>query len=130
MRKIVFNEWLGAAGGFLDGRVTWQLMAGFWPTADADADADASLSTPSLSTPSTKFAAIWRDMPKIVYSRTLTDAAWNTTVVPEVVPADVERLKQQPGGDLVVGGADHQDLRQRRRPPPPQKARPYKRPAR
>ena len=38
--------------------------------------------------------------------RTLTEAAWNTTVVPEVVPADIERLKLQPGGDLVVGGAD------------------------
>jgi dihydrofolate reductase len=95
-----FNEWLGAAGGFLDGRVTWELMAGFWPTADADAATD-----PSLSTPSTQFAAIWRDMPKIVYSRTLTEAAWNTTVVPEVIPADIERLKLQPGGDLVVGGA-------------------------
>jgi dihydrofolate reductase len=92
-----FNEWLSAAGGFLDGRVTWELMAGYWPTADAD---------PSASATTREFARIWRDIPKIVYSRTLPTADWNTTVVREVVPADVERLKRQPGGDLVVGGAD------------------------
>jgi dihydrofolate reductase len=29
-----FNEQLSAMGAFLDGRVTYELMAGFWPTAD------------------------------------------------------------------------------------------------
>jgi dihydrofolate reductase len=32
-------------------------------------------------------------------------ADWNTTVVREVVPADIVALKEQPGGDLVLGGA-------------------------
>jgi dihydrofolate reductase len=45
-------------------------------------------------------------MPKIVYSRTLATADWNTTVVRDVVPEDVRALKAQSGGDLVVGGAD------------------------
>ena len=31
-----FNEVLGAMGAFLSGRVTYELMAGFWPTADED----------------------------------------------------------------------------------------------
>ncbi len=31
-----FNEELGAMSVFLDGRVTYELMAGYWPTADAD----------------------------------------------------------------------------------------------
>jgi dihydrofolate reductase len=55
-----------------------------------------------------EFAGIWRDMPKIVYSRTLPSgpAAWNTTVVSEVVPEEVRALKEQPGGDLGLGGAD------------------------
>jgi hypothetical protein len=30
------NEELAAMGAFLDGRVTYELMAGFWPTADKD----------------------------------------------------------------------------------------------
>lgn len=47
-------------------------------------------------------------MPKIVYSRTLPSgpADWNTTIVPEVVPEEVLALKEQPGGDLGLGGAD------------------------
>jgi dihydrofolate reductase len=45
-------------------------------------------------------------MPKLVYSRTLEHADWNATIVRDVVPEDVRRLKQQPGGDMVLGGAD------------------------
>ncbi len=92
-----FNEELGAMGAFLDGRVTYELMAGFWPMADTD---------PSSTAPVVEFARIWRDMPKIVYSRTLERADWNTTVVRDVVPEEVMELKAQPGGDLVLGGAD------------------------
>jgi dihydrofolate reductase len=92
-----FNDWLIGAGAFLDGRVTYELMAGFWPTADADPDA---------SPPMVQFAGIWREMPKIVFSRTLDRADWNATVVSDVVPDDIVALKAQPGGDLVLGGAN------------------------
>ncbi|MBA3799960.1 MAG: dihydrofolate reductase [Geodermatophilaceae bacterium] len=92
-----FNEQLNAMGAFLNGRVTYELMAEFWPTADTD---------PSSTRPMVEFARIWRDMPKIVYSQTLERADWNTTVVRDVVPAEVLELKTQPGGDLVLGGAD------------------------
>ena len=92
-----FNEWLGAMGAFLSGRVTYELMAEFWPTADSD---------PSSTGPMVEFARIWRDMPKIVYSTTLEHADWNTTVVRDVVPEEVMALKAQPGGDLALGGAD------------------------
>jgi len=92
-----FNDELRDKGAFLDGRVTYELMAGFWPTADAD---------PVASPATVEFARIWRDMPKIVYSRTLRDAGWNTTIVREIVPEDVVALKAAPGGDLVLGGAD------------------------
>jgi dihydrofolate reductase len=92
-----FNEWLGTAGAFLDGRVTYELMAGYWPTADRD---------PSASAPAVEFARIWRDMPKIVFSRTLQHADWNTTIVRELVPGEIQALKERAGGDLVVGGAD------------------------
>ncbi len=53
-----------------------------------------------------EFARIWRDMPKIVFSRTLERADWNTTVVRGLVPEEAMELKTQPGGDLVLGGAD------------------------
>lgn len=92
-----FNDWLRRAGAFLDGRVTYELMAGFWPTADADPDA---------SPPMREFAGIWRDMPKIIFSRTLDRAGWNSTVVSDVVPEDILALKAEPGGDLALGGAE------------------------
>jgi dihydrofolate reductase len=92
-----FNEWLSTAGAFLDGRVTYELMARYWPTADQDPEASAT---------TVEFAGIWRDMPKIVFSRTLEQAGWNTTSVRELVPEEIQKLKAQPGGDLVVGGAD------------------------
>lgn len=92
-----FNEELGTMSAFLDGRVTYELMAGFWPTADSD---------PAAIPPVAEFARIWRDMPKIVYSRTLEGAGWNTTIVREVVPEEVMALKAQPGGDMALGGAD------------------------
>ena len=92
-----FNEELGTMGAFLDGRVTYELMAAFWPTADTD---------PSSTEPMVEFARIWREMPKFVFSRTLERADWNATVVRELVPEDVRALKAQPGGDLVLGGAD------------------------
>jgi dihydrofolate reductase len=92
-----FNAMLDAMGAFLHGRVTHELMAGYWPTADAD---------PASTPTEVEFARIWRDKPKLVYSRTLDRADWNTTVVRDVVPAEVEALKAQPGGDLALGGID------------------------
>ncbi len=90
-----FNEQLGAMGAFLSGRVTYELMAAFWPTADTD---------PASTGPMAEFARIWRDMPKLVFSRTLERADWNATVVHEVVPDQIRRLKAEPGGDLALGG--------------------------
>ena len=92
-----FNEQLSGMGAFLSGRVTYELMAGFWPTADTD---------PSSTEPMVEFSRIWRDTPKIVYSRTLERAEWNTTVIRDVVVEEVQELKARLGGDLALGGAD------------------------
>jgi dihydrofolate reductase len=92
-----FNDWLRTAGAFLDGRVTYELMAGFWPSVDADPDASPRMA---------EFAGIWREMPKMVFSRTLDRAEWNTEIRREVDPTEILAMKEQPGGDLVLGGAD------------------------
>lgn len=91
------NDVLRGMGGFLSGRVNWELMAAFWPTADAD-----PASPPWMR----EFAGIWREMPKLVFSRTLERAGWNTTVVRQVDAAEIGNLKAQPGGDLVLGAAN------------------------
>jgi dihydrofolate reductase len=90
-----FNGWLGDATAFLEGRVTWEMMAAHWPTADADPD-----ESPEVR----EFAPIWRDKPKYVFSRTLEEAGWNTTIVREVDRAQILALTRQHGGTLVVGG--------------------------
>jgi len=94
------NEKLAPMGAFLEGRVTYELMEDYWPTADED---------PNISPVMAEFAQIWRDMPKFVYSRTLTTAGPNATVVRDVVPEEVLALKSQPGGDMAVGGAELAD---------------------
>ncbi len=92
-----FNDVLGQMGAFLSGRVTHELMVGFWPYADQD---------PANPPVIAEYARIWRDTPKIVYSRTLDHADWNTTIVHDVIPDEVNALKAQPGGDLALGGSD------------------------
>ncbi len=91
------NEELAKMSMVLHGRVVYELMAAFWPRADQDPAA-----TPTVR----EFARIWREMPKIVFSRTLPHAEWNTTVLREVVPDQIREMKALPGGDMVVGGAD------------------------
>ena len=95
-----FNERFGVMSAFLQGRVTHELMAEFWPTADR-----APESTPAM----VEFGRIWLDVPKFVFSRTYDRTDWNTTVVREVDPEHIRALKEQPGGDMVVGGPDLAD---------------------
>ncbi|MFF8710827.1 dihydrofolate reductase family protein [Streptomyces sp. NPDC015184] len=92
-----FNELLATMGGFLEGRVTYQLMEDFWPTADSD---------PSATETTVEFAGIWRETPKIVFSRTLEHVGRNATIRREIDAEEMRALKAQPGGDLCLGGAD------------------------
>jgi dihydrofolate reductase len=92
-----FNEQLRGMAAFLCGRRTYELMETFWPNADQD---------PASTAPMRAFAPIWRDTPKIVYSRTLSLVGGNATLVPDVDPDDVRELKQHAAGDLSLGGAE------------------------
>ena len=92
-----FNERLGAAGAFLEGRVVFELMQAFWPNADEDPEGSPTMD---------EFAGIWRRIPKIVYSRTLQSVPEGATaVVHDVVPDEVRALKGTYEGDLILGGA-------------------------
>ena len=91
------NGWLGRAGAFLDGRVTYELMAGYWPAVAAD---------PQAAALAAEFAKIWRETPKYVFTRSAGRPDWDATVLHEVDPAFIAQLKRQDGGDLVLGGAD------------------------
>ena len=92
-----FNEQCRKMGAFMDGRVTHELMAEYWPTADQNPDA---------SEPEVEFAGIWRDAPKYVFSRTLSEADWNTRVISDVVPEQIAELKAEADGDIALSGAN------------------------
>ncbi|HCT75864.1 MAG TPA: deaminase [Micromonosporaceae bacterium] len=79
---------------FLYGRVVWEMMSAFWPHAESMSDHEHDL----------KFAPIWRETPKIVFSRTLEKADWNARVISDNIAEEVAALKQQPGKDLLLNG--------------------------
>jgi dihydrofolate reductase len=75
------------------GRITYEMMAGWWPTPQA------LQSMPAV-------AARMNSLPKVVFSRTLEQASWsNTTLVKSDLPAAVRKMKQEPGNDLVILGS-------------------------
>lgn len=92
-----FNDSLRTAGAFVEGRVTYQLMEEFWPTADQD---------PANAGPMAEFAGIWRDMPKYVCSRTLESVGPGATLLREVERDEMCAVRDAAAGDLIVGGAD------------------------
>jgi dihydrofolate reductase len=85
-------ETLTAAGGFLLGRRTYEILAAYWPNASEEEQVVAQ----PLNT-----------RPKYVASGTLTEPlAWqNSTVLQGDVAEAVAALKQEDGGDLLVIGS-------------------------
>src|SRR5262249_38163187 len=83
-----------ASGGgpLVFGRVTYQIMAGWWPTPEA-AKMDPVV------------ARGMNEMPKIVFSRTLAGADWsNTTLLRGDAAGEMRRLKSESGPDMVILG--------------------------
>jgi len=78
------------------GRRLYELMSAYWPTADADPDAGPMI---------VDFARIWRDMPKVVFSRTLDSVDWNARLERGDPVEVVTKLKAETDGNLEVAGA-------------------------
>jgi len=82
-------------GAQLCGRRLYEVMA-YWETAEEN---------PSAPEHELEFARIWKNLPKIVFSKTLEKVEGNARLVRDGVGEEVARLKAQPGQDLAVGGA-------------------------
>jgi dihydrofolate reductase len=84
---------LRQAGTLVFGRVTYEGMAAFWPT-------------PAGEQSDPEVAKAMNTTPKIVVSRTLAQAAWAGTQIISTHPeAELAKLKQQPGQDIVIPGS-------------------------
>jgi dihydrofolate reductase len=80
-------------GMLVFGRITYELMASYWPT-------------PMALQNSPVVAKGMNAMPKIVFSRTLDSASWsNTKLLKGDLATEVRKLKQEPGPDMVILGS-------------------------
>jgi dihydrofolate reductase len=92
-----WNEFVAenASGGgrLLFGRLTYELMASYWPT-------------PLAARNDPVVAEGMNRMPKIVFSRTLASAPWsNTRLIKGDLAQEVRGLKQEPGEDIAILGS-------------------------
>jgi dihydrofolate reductase len=83
-------------GVHLLGRRLYETML-YWETADQN---------PSLDYSTLEFAAIWKALPKVVFSTTLSAVRGNARLASGGLAAEIDRLRAQPGeGDIAIGGA-------------------------
>ncbi|TWE21453.1 dihydrofolate reductase family protein [Kitasatospora atroaurantiaca] len=86
-------EQLDSVDTLLFGRVTYEGMAAYWPTAEAQQN-------------DPKVAGVMNSIPKVVVSRTLERAEWaNTRVIGGNLAEEIAALKAQPGKDIAVFGS-------------------------
>jgi dihydrofolate reductase len=80
-------------GRLVFGRITYELMAGYWPTPMAAKNMPA-------------VAEHMNRLSKIVFSRTLDKASWNNTrLIKGDMVAEVRKLKKESGDDMVILGS-------------------------
>ena len=81
---------LRQAGTHIMGRVTYEQMAGHWPTASGD------------------YADFMNKLPKVVFSTTLPTAGWaGSRIARGDLAEEITALKSESGGDIIMahGGA-------------------------
>jgi len=84
-----------ASGGgmLLLGRITYELMASFWPT-------------PLAAENMPVVAEQMNNLPKVVFSRTLDKATWNNTkLLRDDLPGAIQKMKKESGEDMVILGS-------------------------
>jgi dihydrofolate reductase len=87
--KFKYEELLGS-GALLLGRITYEVFSEAWPSRT---DPDS-------------FADCMNTMPKFVVSTTLNKLTWkNSYLIKGDVAAEVRKLKQQSGKDILVAGS-------------------------
>ncbi|MGW7102118.1 dihydrofolate reductase family protein [Streptomyces sp. NPDC054838] len=95
MFRFVTDEIRGV-GVHLLGRRLYETML-YWETAVQD---------PSLDFSTLEFAAVWKQLPKVVFSTTLSAVQGNARLASGGLAEEIERLRAEPGeGDIAIGGA-------------------------
>jgi dihydrofolate reductase len=99
MPDEVFRFWIDeirGVGVHLLGRRLYETML-YWETADRD---------PSLGDAELEWAALWKPLPKVVFSTTLSAVQGNARLASGGLAEEIERLRAEPGeGEIAIGGA-------------------------
>lgn len=91
--KAFVDENAKGGGELVFGRITYAMMASYWPT-------------PLASQNDPIVAERMNALPKVVFSRTLEQAAWsNTKLVKGDPAAEMRKLKQEAGPDMAIMGS-------------------------
>lgn len=87
LSRWILDEVLSLAGTHVMGRVTYEEMAEHWPSATS------------------VFAAPMNEIPKVVFSKTLTRADWpDSRIADGDLTEEITRLKGQAGKNILVHG--------------------------
>ena len=90
-RGEYIKEGILASDALLLGRVTYEMLAAYWPT---------------LRNNEMGIADRLNSAPKYVVSSTLEKAKWNnSTIIQENAVEEITKLKQQPGQDILIFGS-------------------------
>jgi dihydrofolate reductase len=90
-RQLAMDE-LEKYDAFVLGRVTYEMVRAFWGPRTGDPYVDRI-----------------NAMPKYVASRTLSEVTWNATLLGADLVGAIERLKAEPGKDLIKYGTSRVD---------------------
>jgi dihydrofolate reductase len=95
----VFRFWIDEireVGVHLMGRRLYETML-YWETADQDR---------SLDDAELEWTALWKPLPKVVFSTTLSAVEGNARLASGGPAEEIERLRAEPAeGDIAIGGA-------------------------
>lgn len=90
-RAAYITKTVHGADALLLGRVTYEMLASYWPYQKNDDNGPASK---------------LNSVPKYVVSSTLKKAEWkNSTIINESIVAEIAKLKQQPGKEIQIEGS-------------------------
>jgi dihydrofolate reductase len=98
------NEQTRELGLHVLGRRLYEVMA-FWETAE-ERNPSASAGTSELDVAQLEFARIWKQLPKVVFSKTIEAVEGNARLSRADPVQAVQALKGEDGGPIAVGGAE------------------------
>jgi dihydrofolate reductase len=88
------NDTLRSIDGMIFGRVAYQLLADYWPTAALN---------PKATKRHVEAARMMNELPKFVVSKTLQETHWdNSFIIRDNLVEEISRMKRQPGKDIAL----------------------------